>query len=101
MVVRRLRLTYWSGDEESGEEVEESIECCSKNGCNLVVWCDGDSHHSIICEVEEGEEGDKEEPEELCCCPFEAYHGVNDECVVCSLDKYVWYFTDDLRMKQT
>jgi len=37
-----------------------------------VVRCNGDSHHAIIGEVEEGEESNEEEPKELGCCPLEA-----------------------------
>ena len=29
-----------------------------------MVWGNGNGHHSIVCEVEEGEEGNEEEPEE-------------------------------------
>ena len=42
-----------------------------------MICCDGNCHHSIVCEVEEGEEGDEEEPEELCQCPLEACQGIH------------------------
>jgi len=42
-----------------------------------VVWCDGNSHHTIICEVQEREEADKEEPKELLHFPFKAHHGID------------------------
>lgn len=41
-------LTYWSGDEETGEKIEKCIESCSKDRGYLVVGCDGNGHHSIV-----------------------------------------------------
>lgn len=65
-----------------------------------MVWCDGNSHHPIVSEVEEGEEGHKVEPEEFGCRPFKAHHSIHNECVVCSLNKYVRYFYDDLHIRR-
>lgn len=45
------RETYRPWDEETGEEVEQSIESCGEDGSYLMVWCDGNSHHPIIGEV--------------------------------------------------
>ena len=42
-----------------------------------MVWCDGNSHHSVVCEVEKGEEADEEEPEEFSRCPVEAHQGIH------------------------
>jgi hypothetical protein len=63
-----------------------------------VVWGNGNSHHSIVCEVKEGKEIDKEEPKEFGCSPFEGHHGIHNKCIVCSLNKYIWYFTNNLHV---
>ena len=55
-----------------------------------MVWGDCYSHHSIVGEVEEGEVGNEEEPEELGSCPLEAHHGVYDEGVIRCLHKHIW-----------
>ena len=46
-----------------------------------MIWGDRYSHHSIEGEVKEREEVDDEEPKELCRCPLEAQHSVDDEGV--------------------
>ena len=61
-----------------------------------MVGCDGDGHHAVVGEVEEGEESDEIEPEEFRECPFEAHHGVHDQGVVGCLDEHIWYFYDHL-----
>ena len=99
-----IKLRNWNGthrswDKETREEIKESIECCCKDWCHLVVWCDGHSHHSIICEVQEREEADKEEPKELLHFPFKAHHCIHYEWVINSLEKHIWYFTKDLQLK--
>ena len=90
---------YRSGDEETGEEVEESVGSDCQNGCYLVVWRDGDGHHSIVCEVEEGDIGDGEEPKEFLGCPFEPHHRVHYEAKIRGLNEHVWYFGDYLHFK--
>ena len=35
-----MEVTYWFGDEETGEEIEERVKCSCKNGGYLLVWCD-------------------------------------------------------------
>lgn len=47
-----------------------------------MVWCDGNSHHPIVREVQEREEADEEEPKELPHRPFEADHGVHYQCII-------------------
>lgn len=94
-------LTYRSWDEEAGEEIEECIKCCRKDRCYLVVWRDGNSHHSVICEVEEGEECNKEKPKEFCCCPFKAHHSIHNEAVICCLNEHIWDFSNHLHCKET
>ena len=89
-------LTYRSWYKEAREKIEERIECCCKDGCYLVVWGDGNSHHSVVREVKEGEEIDEEEPEEFDCSPFKGHHGIYNECIISSLNKYVRYFTNNL-----
>lgn len=83
-------MAYRSWDEEPREEVEECIESCGKYGCYMVVWCNGHSHHSIVCEVEEGEEVDKVKPEEFWSCPLKADHGVHNKSIVRCLNKNEW-----------
>ena len=61
-----------------------------------MVWWDWDSHHAIEGEVEEGEVGNEEEPEEFGSCPLEAHHGVYDEGVVSCLDKHIGDLHDNL-----
>lgn len=55
-----------------------------------MVWCNGDSHHTIVCEVEKREEVDEVEPEELWSCPLKANHGVHNKSIVCCLNKNEW-----------
>lgn len=57
---------------------------------NADVWREGHSHHAVVCEVHQGEEGEEEVPEELCDSPFEAYHCVHDEAINYSLTYKVW-----------
>ena len=77
IIITKLEGTYRSWDKEAREEIEESIECCCKDWCHLVVWCNGNSHHAIVCEVQEREEADKEEPKELLHFPFKVHHGID------------------------
>lgn len=63
-----------------------------------MVGCEGDGHHAIVCEVEEGEKADKEEPEELLDCPLEAHHCIHYQCVIRGLNEHVWYFADNLHL---
>jgi hypothetical protein len=93
--------TNRSWNEKAWEEVEQRIESCGEDGCNLMVWGDWDSHHAIVGEVEEGEVGNEEEPEELGSCPLETHHGVYDEGVIRCLDKHIWYLYDNLRSIKT
>lgn len=69
-------MTYSSGDEETGEEIEERVEGGGQNGGDLMVRCDGDGHHSVVRPVKKRREGDVKEPEEFAGCPFEPQHGV-------------------------
>lgn len=89
--------TNRSWNEEAWEEVEEWIESCGKDGCNLMVRRDWDSHHAIVGEVEEGEVGNEEEPEELGSSPLEAHHGIYDKGVVSCLDKHIGDLHDNLQ----
>lgn len=54
-----------------------------------MVWCESNSHHSVVCEVQEGEERDKVEPEELGCGPLEADHSVHNNRIVRCLNQNV------------
>lgn len=92
--------THWFWDKETREYIEESIECSCKDCRNLVVRRDGNSHHSIVCEVQEREEADKEEPEELFCFPFKTQHSIHYKRVIYSLEKNVRYFTHNLQVIQ-
>lgn len=53
---KSLKETNRSRDDKTREEVEKSIESSSQNSCNLLVRGDGNCHHPVVCEVEEGEE---------------------------------------------
>jgi len=44
-----------------------------------MVWCDGNSHHSMVSEVQEGEEADEDEPKELFCRPLKTHHSIHYE----------------------
>lgn len=63
-----------------------------------MVWCDGNSHHPVVCEVQEGKEAHKEEPEELFHFPFKAHHGIHYERVICSLEEHERYFGKNLQL---
>ena len=86
----------WSWDEEAREEVENAVKRRSKDGSDLLVWREGNSHHAVIGPVKEGEVAYKKEPEELGSCPLEPNHGIDDEGVVSGLNKNIWKLTGDL-----
>lgn len=89
---KRLVDAYRSWDKETREQVEDTIEGWCKDSCYLMVWCDWNGHHSIVCEVQEWEEWDEEEPEEFCSCPLKAHHGIHYQCVINCLNEHVRYF---------
>ena len=65
-----------------------------------MVRCDGNGHHAVVCEVKEGEEVDKEEPEEFFYFPLEAHHSIHYQCIISGLNKHIWYFNNDLHVIQ-
>lgn len=73
--------TYWSGDKEASKDIPYCIECSWHYGGNIAVWCHGDSHHPIECEVHEGEEHEEHVPKELLKCPVKANQAVDDEAI--------------------
>ena len=89
-------IPYLSRDHESAEEIPQRVEWSSNNRRNQMVWSDRRRHHAVEGEVEEGEVGNEEEPEEFGSCPLEAHHGVYDEGVVSCLDKHIGDLHDNL-----
>lgn len=58
-------MTHRSWNNEPREEIKESVEGSGKYGSHLRVRRYGDTHHTIVSEVEEREERNVEEPEEF------------------------------------
>lgn len=78
-----------------------SVESSCENSSDLLIRGDGDSHHPVVCEVEEGEEWDEEEPKELHHGPFETHHCVCNQRIISSLDQHKRYFTHHLNPMKT
>ena len=91
--------TYRSGDDESGEEIPDGIECRRNDWCNVVVRCEANSHHAVECEVEQREVHEEEVPEEFGSCPLKPNHRVNYDPIYGSLNKCVWKFNDNLQQR--
>lgn len=94
------RCTYRFKNEKTREEVEDGVETRGDNCGNLVVWREGNSHHTIVGEVQEAEAHDESVIEELCSCPLEVYHGICNQRVRNSLNQAIWKFYQYLQ-KQT
>ena len=90
-------ITYWSWDDEPGEEVPDAIERGGDDGGDVVARRQADGHHAVECEVEEGEVHEEEVPEELGRRPFEPDHRVHYDPVYGGLGQGVWEFNGNLQ----
>ena len=93
-------MTYRSWDDEPWEEIKERVEGSGKYGSKLRVRCYGDTHHTIVSEIEEGEEWNVEEPEEFCWRPLERHHWVHNKTIYDSLDEHIWYLHNNLNKEK-
>ena len=91
-----MKVAHRSCDEEPREEIEEGIESSSKYRSNLTIWRYRDSHHAVVSEVQERQEGNIKEPQELYYCPLERHHRVDDNSIKHSLNEHIWYLHDNL-----
>ena len=62
MGMKQYNGTYGERDQESREEVPDTIEQCGDDRRNMVARRQADSHHSIEREVEKGEVHEEEVP---------------------------------------
>ncbi len=69
-----LKFTYRSEDQEARKEIENRVKSRGNNSRNLMIGCQCYGHHSIVCEVQQGEERNKHIPKELWCSPCEINH---------------------------
>jgi len=88
--------TYRPRDDESGEEVPDTIERRGDDRRDMVARRQAHSHHAIECEIEKGEVHEEEVPEEFGNCPFEPNHRVHYDPVYGGLSQSVWEFNGNL-----
>lgn len=92
-----MTCAYISGNQESCEEIEETVEQSRHNHGNLLIRSNTNCHHSVVSEVEEREEYEKQIPKEFDCSPFQAHHAVRDETENDALNYAVWYLNENLK----
>ena len=68
--------TYRSGNKKARKQVPYWIKCRWDYSANVLIGGQANSHHPIICEIEQCEVHEKQVPKVLCSCPFKGNHGI-------------------------
>lgn len=78
--------SYSNGDHKSGEQVPDPVKCWWNDCRNMVIGSDSDSHHAVVGEVGQWEEGEKQVPEEFGEVQFKSDHCIYNDAVNYGLD---------------
>ena len=57
----------WLGNHKASKEVHEAVEGSREDGGHHEIGGDGHTGYPIVCEVQQSEEHEQQEPEELGC----------------------------------